>query len=279
MKVNVEKQPGSQIKINVVVPKEKVKESYTKVLNEKIKTTTVDGFRPGNAPKDKVIQKIGVSAIYGDVINRLLEIYYPQAAKEKFISPISSPKIEIKEFNLEKDFEFEAVVAVKPTVKVGDFKKPLITYYNKKKKENEKAKLNSGEVIEEILKQTECEIPQLLIEEEANKMLARLINQAQAVGMSLKDYLTTQNKTAEDLKKEYKNSANKTIKAEFALSDLVKKANIEISDKEVETAIRASGAKDVETQLSNPIQKVYIKSVLEKNKLIMDIIEEIENAK
>ena len=91
MKTEVQKLPKSTIKLTVIVEAVKVKDAYKEILNEKIKTTEVEGFRKGNAPEKMVEDKIGVSNLYGDTINRVLQKYYPQALKEKAIMPICLP--------------------------------------------------------------------------------------------------------------------------------------------------------------------------------------------
>src|SRR3990170_5825513 len=122
MQTKIEKLPKSTIKITVTVDNDTVKKAYEKTLDNAIKTTTVEGFRPGTAPKDMVKEKIGQSKLFGDAINDILETYYPQALKENLVSPVSNPKVEIKEFDLEKEFEFVATVAIRPEVTIGEFK-------------------------------------------------------------------------------------------------------------------------------------------------------------
>ena len=72
-----------------------------------------------------VEEKIGPSNLYGDVINLLLQSTYVQAISEQRVNPMSNPRIEIKEFDLEKDFVYTAEIAVQPEVKVGEIKKDL----------------------------------------------------------------------------------------------------------------------------------------------------------
>src|SRR4030043_1420618 len=132
MQTKIEKLPKSVIKLTVTVESAKVKDTYEEVLEEKVKTAKVEGFREGKAPKKLVEEKIGVSNLYGDVINKLLQTYYSQALKENHIAALSNPKVEIKEFDLEKDFEFTAELATKPEVKVGNYKKALKAVYDEK---------------------------------------------------------------------------------------------------------------------------------------------------
>lgn len=291
MKVNVEKQPKAQLKISVTVPNDAVVKSYNKILDKKVQNTEIDGFRKGNAPRDKVEQKVGVSTIYGEVINDLLQIYYSQAVKENHIIPISNPKVEVKEFDLKKDFEFIATVATKPDVKIKDYKKELKKYYENKNKEikkenaeklkkgekleHEHAHIHPNEVIEQILNVTTVEVADILIEEETNRLVARLVDQVVSAGMKVEDYLKAQKTDMDELKKNYSKIAEQNIKAELALNELIKIEKVEVSDDEIMASLGDVDDKTKE-QLENPVQKIYIKTILEKNKLISNLIKEIE---
>lgn len=292
MQTKVEKQPKATIKLTVTVEASKVKEAYEKVLDAAVQKTTIEGFRTGTAPKKMVEDKVGVSNLYGDVINDLLQTYYVQALKENAIIPAANPRVEIKEFDLEKDFEFTATVPLKPDVKLGDYRKALKEGYEAKlatrKKENEERlkkgeklddshiHLASADVIEAVLKTSEVEVGDTFVEDEADRMLSRLVDQAQSIGLSLDQYLKSQNKTAEQLRKEYIELAGKNLRAEFALSRVVDQENVEVTDEELRNTIGAVGDEKIAESMRDPIQAAYIRLILQKNKIITKLIEEIE---
>lgn len=292
MNVNVEKQPKSTVKLTITIDAEKVKEAYDKVVKKFIAETEVEGFRKGNAPKEKVINKVGENNIKSDVINDLLQTYYPQALKQNLIAPVSNPKVEITQFDIEKDMIFTAVLAVRPPIKLGEYKEKLKKVYEEKtaaaKKANEE-KIKKGEKIEEphihlspndvinvLTEVTEVEIPDILIEDETDRMMSRLVDQAQSINLSLEQYLKSQNKTAEQLRSDYNKLAERSLKSEFALGELVKERKIEVSEREIEDTMIAAGYGDIETRMKDPLEKMYVKSILQKNKLISEIITEIE---
>ncbi len=292
MQTTIEKLPKSSLKIKVTVPADKVKESYEALVLKAVEATEIEGFRKGKAPKELVIDKVGVSNLYGDLVNELLKIFYPQALKENSISPVSNPKVEINEFELDKDFVFTATVATRPEVKVGDYMTSLKKSYQEqveaKTKENQEkiAKgeqvqevhyhLSPNEVIDHIVKAAEVEVPDLLIDEETDRMLSRLVSQAQSIGLSLDQYLKSQNRSSEELRTEYMGIAEKNLKAEFALGHIIKEKDIEISDEEIKEMLKAGGFENVDERMDNLYEKLYIKSILQKNKVISSIIEEIE---
>ena len=292
MQTNVEKLPKSTLKLTVTVPSEKIKQAYEKILIDVVNGAEIPGFRKGRAPKEMVLEKTDVSSLYGEVVNELLKTYYPQALKEHLIQPIANPKVEIKEFDLDKDFTFIATIATKPDVKIGDFRKKIKEQYEKLETQDKalnEERLRKGEkledtnihltvtnVIDSIVEVTEVELPEILIDDEIDRMLSRLVNQAESIGLSLEQYMKSQNKTSEQLRAEYKSISEKNLKSELALSKLVADEKIEVLDKEIEEMITASGDHALMNQMQNDTEKWYIKSVLGKNKLISQLMKETE---
>ena len=292
MQTNVEKLPKSTLKLTVTVPSEKIKQAYEKILIDVVNGAELPGFRKGHAPKEMVLEKTDVSSLYGEVVNELLKTYYPQALKEHLIQPIANPKVEIKEFDLDKDFTFIATIATKPDVKIGDFRKKIKEQYEKletqdkalneerlrkgEKLEDTNIHLTVANVIDSIVEVTEVELPEILIDDEIDRMLSRLVNQAESIGLSLEQYMKSQNKTSEQLRAEYKSISEKNLKSELALSKLVADEKIEVLDKEIEEMITASGDHALMNQMQNDTEKWYIKSVLGKNKLISQLMKETE---
>jgi len=293
MQVTVKNLPKSQVQLNVVVPNNNVKSTYNAVVDQIVEETELDGFRKGKAPKDKVLAKTDKGKLYGEVVNQLLEKYYPQAVKEKLIQPISNPKVEIKEFDIEKDFEFDATLATKPEVNIGDYKKALKEAYDNKVKEAkaqnaEKLKkgeeisseqhihLSQAEIVEAILNVSNVEIADILVEQETERMLSRLVDQLGQIGLTLEKYLEAQTKTAEQLRKEYEDAAETTIKGEFVLGTMVVKENVNVSEEDLVEALKASGVENAVERLKEPTEKWYIKSILEKNNLLTKLAQEVE---
>jgi len=286
MKTKIEKQPKSTVKLNIIIEKEIVQKVYNKILDEAVKTTQVEGFRKGMAPKEMVENKIGKNNLYSDVINEVLKTYYPQALKENKISPVSNPKIEIKEFDLEKDLEFTALVATMPDIELGDYMKALEKYYKDKSAsakaaadKEDRVHLGTNEVVDVLVKEAKIEIADLLIEEETDRLLSKFMDQIQKIGLTLDKYLQSQEKKPEQLRKDYEKIAINNLKAEFVLSELIKKENIEVADKEIDETINAVADPKAKERLNEPMQRLYIKSVLQKNKVLQNIIEKIEGGK
>jgi trigger factor len=181
---------------------------------------------------------------------------------------------------------------------MGDYKKALKKYYEEKKKKIEKEKLEKlkkgelkpedekggndhvhigpNEVIEVLIEESKMEIADMLTEEEVDRQMGNLLKQLETIQLPLQKYLEAQGKTEDQLKSDFKESSEKNIKAEFALSHLIKEEGIEVEDSEIDEMITAAGDPAVAEQMQDPMQKLYIKTILQKNKLLTKLIEDTQ---
>ena len=205
MQVEIKKLPKATVQLDVTVPAEKVNEVRELVITKLAETTEIKGFRKGNAPRDLVEKSLDQATLNGEIVNSLLEKYYVEALKQNKVAPISNPKVEVKAFSLEEDFVFTATVAIRPDVKMQDYKKALKQKAEEKSKEVAKQKeaalkedkplgqihdhLHTNEIIEILTDSAEVEVPDMLIDDEIDKYMARFVDQIQALNMDMKDYL------------------------------------------------------------------------------------------
>lgn len=120
---------------------------------------------------------------------------------------------------------------------VEDFKNK-IRENMKKEKEMQKQDKQRLAIIEKIIESTKCEIPELLINSEIQKMLYKLEADITNMGLKMDDYLKQINKTQEDIAKEWRTDAEKRAKLELIIHQIAEKENLqatkEESDKETE---------------------------------------------
>jgi len=292
METNAKKLPKNTLQIDVTIPAKDVKVSVEEVIDLAVKNTEVPGFRKGNAPREKVMEQLDEAKVNGEAINKLIQRYVPQTLKEHHVTAVSNPKVEIVEFEKDKDFKFAIKIAVKPEVKIGEYKKELKEFYKEKVKEVKKINeerlkqgekleephihLGPAEVLEVLMKVGKVEISELLTEEEVSRMMARLIDQTKAVGITIQQYLESQGKSIDDIREEYSKIAEENIKAEFILSQLVENLKIEVTDDEMMQMINAAGDENVKKQFESDREKWYIKAIMAKNKVISLLAEEAE---
>ena len=284
MNIKVEKLPNSELKIVATIENSKVAASYENIVEKIVNESEIKGFRKGKAPKEVVIEKMDISKVHGEVISDLLKTYYPQILKEKSIFPYSNPKLDVKEFELDKDFVFEAIVATKPEVKVGDYKKIIKKLLEEKKKtlkkENEEKvkegqeitisepELTAEEIINAISEESKVDLSELMINEETDRLLERFINQIRQLNLNVDSLLKAQNKTYDDLLQDHKKIAENNIKSEFILNEIIKDQKLEASEDEIVEFVNNIGDENLKNQLLNTSEKWYVKTMIEKNKAL-----------
>lgn len=108
----------------------------------------------------------------------------------------------------------------------------------KKEKELQKKDKQRVAIIEKIIDSTKCEVPEILINSEIQKMMYKLEGDITNMGFKMEDYLKQINKTQEDIAKEWRGDAEKRAKLELIIHEIAEKENLqaskEESDKETE---------------------------------------------
>ena len=87
------------------------------------------------------------------------------------------------------------------------------------------------------MSEVEVELSDLLISEEANRLLANLVDQTQKLGLTVEQYLISKGKTSEQLRAEYAKQAAKNLSIEFALVEIADKENITVTPEDLEKII------------------------------------------
>ena len=127
----------------------------------------------------------------------------------------------------------EYVKQLGPFETVDDFKKKFREniLIEKQAREREKARVA---VLEEILKETTVEIPQILIENEVEQLIARIKADIANAGIGFEDYLKHIQKTEADMRTELLPDAEKRAKGELVLHTIGIKENLKPKDEDIE---------------------------------------------
>ena len=122
MSVQVEKLEGNMAKLTVTVGADKVGKALDEAYNKQKNKISVPGFRKGKVPKHMIEKMYGAEVFYEDAMNILIRQEYPVAAEESGLEIVSRPEISVKSFKKGEDMVFDADVAVKPEVTLGEYK-------------------------------------------------------------------------------------------------------------------------------------------------------------
>ena len=119
--VDVERQPGSQVRLRVETPPEEVDAAIDQSLRRLASRVRVAGFRPGKAPPAMVERLVGWETIRRDTIEHLVPDVYQRALDQSGVEPVSEPQLDVEALERDKPLTFTATVTVKPEVNLGDY--------------------------------------------------------------------------------------------------------------------------------------------------------------
>ncbi|MFA5777566.1 MAG: trigger factor [Parcubacteria group bacterium] len=113
------------------------------------------------------------------------------------------------------------------------FKKSVRDGMAEEKKMEAKEKMRS-EFLEELIKLTQTELPEVLIHQELHKMLGEFESQLSQMGMNLDGFLEKMGKNKDDLENEWKVQAEKRVKSAIILEEIAKEQEIKVENEKIE---------------------------------------------
>lgn len=120
--VTLERKPQSKVTLRVEVPTERVEAAAERAFRRLVQKVSIPGFRPGKAPRALYERSYGADHIYEEAARDLVDEIYRKALADEHLSPLDSPDVEIAQLAPKQPLRFEATVAVRPPVGLGDYK-------------------------------------------------------------------------------------------------------------------------------------------------------------
>ena len=246
---------------------------------------TLKGFRQGKAPLDLIEKTTGQEKVIEETVSHLIPEAYSQYIKSQHLKPLTQPKISVKNMIPEGDWEFEVEIAEKPEVKLGKYvdavkggktkdtiwtpeKGKVLEPHDATTKEDEESKKLTI-IFDTLLKTCEVDIPDLLVDEEVNRALSRLVEQVNKLGLSIDQYLSSLGKKPEELREEYKTSAIDNLKLEFILDAIARDQKIESSDADLQEILKdIKDPKILESVQKNAMELASIRYSIVKHKVV-----------
>ncbi|MEK4024985.1 trigger factor [Sporosarcina sp. FSL W7-1283] len=122
MTVKWEKLEGSEGKLTFEVSVERFNQGMDEAFKKVVKKVQAPGFRKGKMPRKMFDKMYGEEALYNDAIDIVLPEAYSKAVEEADVEPIAAPEIDIEKLEKGEPVIFTAVIALKPEVKLGEYK-------------------------------------------------------------------------------------------------------------------------------------------------------------
>ncbi|MDD4110295.1 MAG: trigger factor [Clostridia bacterium] len=141
------------------------------------------------------------------------------------------------------------------------------------KLENEKEKMLENELIEKIVKESEVEIPEILVEKQVDMFVRDLEMRLGYQGVKVEDYLQYTGTTLDKFKEDRKEIATQTVKTRLVLEELVKKEKMGVTDIELDKVLSETADKykkslaDFKKSLDNKTVAYYQNDILMKKLL------------
>lgn len=283
------KLPDGTIELTITIPCKRIIKSYDEMVQRLAKTAEVKGFRKGKAPKKLIEKRLDKSKVYEEVLKELVPQVYIEAVKEYNLTPIVNPKVQVVTLEENKDWVIKAITCELPKVKLGNYKGVVRhalaaekiwipgkevtakgTKESAKNTETEDKRLRK--IFNALLETVRLKVPAMLIEDEVNRMLSRLLDQTNRLGLTVEQYLASVGKTSEQLRLEYRKTAEEQIKLELILSAIADEEEIKIKDAEVEAMIKATPDEKARQALDTPAQRAYIRQILRKRAMIDNLL-------
>lgn len=240
----INKLPKNTFDIVLTFPWSDIEVEYAKAFEELHKDLVIEGFRKGKAPKELAKKYLKKEDVYNQLMRSLFPKIYEEVISKQNLKPIMSPKIALLKAKENEEWEVKFTTAQKPEIKLGNYKDKLkearqnvkngdIWVPGKepanKEADNEKLKeKNLQETLNTLLKNVACEVSDLIIQDELNHRLSRLLDDIQKLGLTVEGYLKSKGITMDELKKQYSAEILDTYRIEFILQEIADVEGIKV---------------------------------------------------
>ncbi len=132
-------------------------------------------------------------------------------------------------------------------------------------------------ILQEVEKLTSVELPEILIEDELQRMLVSLQRRVADMGLLLDDYLRNQNKTLDQLKTEWRVQAEKNVRMELGLAEIARTENVVIADNDLQAEIDKIQDARVKKQFEAQEPRLQLRHALRQTKTL-DLLKKMVGA-
>ena len=122
MNVKTEDLGKNSYKLTVEVDADVFAKAYQQSYQKNKNRLQIQGFRKGKAPLALIEKVYGPEVFYEDAADIVINDTYAQAAEESGLDIVSRPEVDFDQIEKGKNFIYTAKVAVKPKVKLGNYK-------------------------------------------------------------------------------------------------------------------------------------------------------------
>lgn len=248
----VAREENGNIQITFNIPFSIIQKEEEETIKEFAKDTQIPGFRKGMAPLDKVKAKIPENSLIEHTLSHILPKALADSITENKLQIAIYPKFELIKAQEGEDWQIRGITCELPDFELGDYKKVVagelrsasIIVPGKDKPVDQNGSISREQkeqvAIKALLENVKIQIPQILIETEADSRLSNLLGRLEKLGLALESYLASMGKKVEDLRADYAKQAQEAIALDLILTKIADTENIKVSEKEIDSALSMS---------------------------------------
>ena len=121
LKTSTEHLEKDRVKLRVEVAPAALEPTIEAIYRKWAKDIKVPGFRKGKVPRQLIDARVGPGVIREEALREALPDFYREAMKAEDLDAITSPEVEVVEFEPDAPIIFEATVDVRPDIELPDF--------------------------------------------------------------------------------------------------------------------------------------------------------------
>ena len=285
-KHTTKKLPKNTIEIVLDIPWATIQTEYAKAFDVLAKDLSVEGFRKGKAPKEIAEKNLPKDQVYDKMIRAYVPVKYEEIIKADNLKPIYSPKIELIKAKENEDWQVKFTTPLQPTIDLKNYKdivkkakdeakKPEIWTPGKDKEEKEPTESTKKEMamqaaLNALVDKVKVEISDVILDDEVNRRMTKLIDDIQKLGMSVENYVKAKNITIDKLKEQFKKEIEDTYKVEFILQEIGDLEKIEVGNEDLDKLM--GGLKDEKEKQAFMQNAYYYATMLRKQKILEFLI-------
>jgi trigger factor len=109
------------VRLDVAVPGDEVRRQMERAVRQLGREVRVPGFRPGKAPAEVIVQRVGREAVVQEMLKAALGGWYSEAVNDAGVVPIDDPELDLEDVPEDGDLTFTAKVQVRPKATLGEY--------------------------------------------------------------------------------------------------------------------------------------------------------------
>lgn len=123
------------------------------------------------------------------------------------------------------------------------------------------------EIFEEILKLGEIEVPEILVEDELNRILIRMNSELEKQGKTLEGYLAEEKTTIDALKDKWREQATKNVKISLVMDTIGREEKVQVAKEELDAALSGVNQTNLSADQKRDLENYLVTSIFQAKTL------------